>query len=247
MPDRNNDALAKDLRAYLSHVTAEPMPSGLQDRAVEAPFARQERRRAWSGRLGASLLVGAVAVAAAAALVVHLQRSSVTVPGPAAPTTKTSPAPTPPPATAPPAPAVDVAAAQQSALALFVRIPKVLNDPQAGYVWSGGPASATHMSAPVKARLALLGTQGYFSDAGKCGEDYISHTQNGLYTAPAVVSTVTAAEGSVTVVIHREGLGSTVLPDLTAVMTDVNGTWLATDLASGMGPDASIFSATPNC
>jgi hypothetical protein len=30
-------------------------------------------------------------------------------------------------------------------------------------------------------------------------------------------------------------------------MTLQNGVWLATDLASGTGPSASIFSAKPNC
>jgi hypothetical protein len=30
-------------------------------------------------------------------------------------------------------------------------------------------------------------------------------------------------------------------------MTKQNGTWLASDLASGAGPAASIFSTNPNC
>ncbi len=43
------------------------------------------------------------------------------------------------------------------------------------------------------------------------------------------------------------GLGGTGSPNLTAVMIDEDGTWLANDLASGDGPGASIFSVSPNC
>jgi len=35
--------------------------------------------------------------------------------------------------------------------------------------------------------------------------------------------------------------------NFTATMVDGNGAWLATDLASGTGPSASIFSSRPNC
>jgi hypothetical protein len=160
--------------------------------------------------------------------------------GAAAPTPTPTPTPSPHP--------VDVAAAEKSALALFVKFPLVLNDPQAGYGWSGGPSSASHMSAEVNTRFGVLQRAGFFSDAaGGCGIDYISHTQNGLFIAPVVVSAIPSADGSVTVVIHRQGSGGVVLPNLTAVMTNENGTWLATDLASGTGPGASIFSASPNC
>jgi hypothetical protein len=152
------------------------------------------------------------------------------------------------PSPAPSSQPVDVAAAEESALALFVRFPMVLNDPQAGYGWSGGPASASHMSAQVTTRLGELQRTGFFSDAaGGCGIDYISHTQNGLFIAPVVEWATVSADGSVTVVIHRQAGGAVVLPTLTATMTDDNGTWLAADLASGSGPDASIFSASPNC
>jgi hypothetical protein len=143
---------------------------------------------------------------------------------------------------------VDVAAAQQAALALFVKAPLDLNNPQTGYMWSGGPSSASHMSAQLNTRFGVLQQAGFFSDAaGGCGIDYISHTQNGLFIAPAVVSTTLRADSSVTVAIHRQGSEGVVLPDLTAVMTDDNGTWLAADLASGTGAAASIFSASPNC
>jgi hypothetical protein len=143
---------------------------------------------------------------------------------------------------------VDVAAAQQAALALFVKAPLDLNNPQTGYMWSGGPSSASHMSAQLNTRFGVLQRAGFFSDGpGGCGIDYISHTQNGLFIAPVVVSAIPSADGSVTVVIHRQGSGDVVLPTLTAVMTDENGTWLAADLASGTGPVASVFSASPNC
>jgi hypothetical protein len=138
---------------------------------------------------------------------------------------------------------VDVAGAQRAAQALFVE------DPSLPGHW--GACSSTDnwvacpLSATVKARLAALESSFYFSDAspGSCGEEYISGTQNGLNNAPHVLSAVAEGNGSVTVVIQR-GPSS---PYLTAVMTMQNGTWLASDLASGTGPAASIFSAKPNC
>ena len=96
------------------------------------------------------------------------------------------------------------------------------------------------------ARLNQLSSIGYFGDAppsGVCGEDYITGTQNGLFVAPQVLSAIANANGSVTVVIRR----GPPPPDFTVTMTLENGTWLATDLASGTGPSASIFSAKPNC
>jgi len=95
-------------------------------------------------------------------------------------------------------------------------------------------------------RLNYLSSIGYFGDAppsGVCGEDYITGTQNGLFVAPQVVSAVANASSSVTVVIQR----GPPPPDFTATMTLENGLWLASDLASGTGPAASIFSAKPNC
>jgi hypothetical protein len=160
------------------------------------------------------------------------------------PTAASSPTPT---AASSPTPvarsAADVNAAQASALGLFVKIPLNSSDPSAGYVWTSGPASAAHMSAAVRARLAALGEQGYFRDGGGCGEDYITATQNGLLTAPTVSSAIAGATGSVAVTIQR---GSKA-PQLTAMMTDETGAWLASDLQSGTGPSASIFSAKPNC
>jgi len=69
-------------------------------------------------------------------------------------------------------------------------------------------------------------------------------SQNGLFTAPKVVSAVAGVDGTVTVVIER---GLSAPPHLTTVMTDQHGVWLASDLASGTGPAASIFSTNPNC
>ena len=140
-------------------------------------------------------------------------------------------------------PTADVMGAEQAALALFVKLPLNSTDPSAGYVWTSGPSSLSHLSPVVKTRLAELSSQGYFSDAGGCGENYITATQNGLFAAPAVLSSAAGANGSVTVTIQR-GPNA---PVLTAVMTDETGSWLASDLQSGTGPNASIFAAKPNC
>jgi hypothetical protein len=96
------------------------------------------------------------------------------------------------------------------------------------------------------ARLNSLSSTGYFGDvppAGVCAEDYITGSQNGLFVAPQILSATGETNGTVTVVIER---GSSPR-DLTATMTLENGVWLATDLASGTGPSASIFSAKPDC
>jgi hypothetical protein len=53
------------------------------------------------------------------------------------------------------------------------------------------------------------------------------------------------AGGTVTVVIRRPATPAP--PDLTVVLTHRNGVWLATDLASGSGPSASIFATNPHC
>ena len=82
-----------------------------------------------------------------------------------------------------PAPTVDVAGAEQSALGLFTKRQLNLSDPSVGYVWTSSPESASHMTPAVNARLIVLKSGGYFSDAGGCGEDYISAGQNGLNTA----------------------------------------------------------------
>jgi hypothetical protein len=193
------------------------------------------------GRMFWIIGIGSLGLMAGAACGPTRATTTGQVTGAAAPVSTTpSSAPSPHP--------VDVAAAKKSALALFVKFPLVLNDPQAGYGWSGGPSSASHMSAQVNTRSGVLQRAGFFSDAaGGCGIDYLSHTQNGLFVAPVVVSAIPSADGSVTVVIQRQGGRGVVLPNLTAVMTDENGTWLAADLASGAGPGASIFSASPNC
>ena len=139
---------------------------------------------------------------------------------------------------------VDMAGAQRTALELFVEDPALAGHwvPCSNY---DDVASACPLSVTVKARLAGLRTGGYFADTppGVCGEDYISGTQNGFNNAPQVLSAVVGANGGVTVVIQRAPGRS----NLTAVMTETNGTWLASDLASGTGPSASIFSAKPNC
>jgi hypothetical protein len=138
---------------------------------------------------------------------------------------------------------VDVAAAQQAALGLFVADPSTSGHWYPCSIadnWAACPLTPT-----VKARLADLTRSGHFSDGpGGCGEEYVSGTQNGLWKAPKALSAVAGANGSVTVVIQR---GPSPPPNLTAVMTIENGTWLASDLASGTGSAASIFSASPTC
>jgi hypothetical protein len=155
----------------------------------------------------------------------------------AAPTSPTS-------GTSGPTRSVDVSAAVQSVLALFQRVPRNPNNPAAGYLWVPATATADYLSRPVNTRLATLRSNGYFSDR-VCGVDYITGTQNGLSATPKVVSTHSNANGSVTIVVQRSATPPP--PNLTVVMTDQNGVWRASDLATGAGLSASIFSAKPNC
>jgi hypothetical protein len=159
--------------------------------------------------------------------------------GNAATTSLSSPTPA---AGTPNATPVDVAGAQRAAMGLFVAD---RSGPTGHWVacsnsdnWAACP-----LTAAVKARLADLTSKGYFGDVGGCGEEYISHTQNGFNKAPVALSAVAGANGSVIVVIQR----APGQPNLAAVMSEANHTWLASDLASGTGPSASIFSAKPNC
>ena len=118
-------------------------------------------------------------------------------------------------------------------------------------VWGGcaqlaGDFAACPFAPALIARLNYLSSTGYFGDAGPagvCGEDYLTATQNGLFAAPQILSASAGADGTVLVVIDR---GSP-QPNLTVTMTQEMGAWLATDLASGAGPSASIFSTKPNC
>ena len=135
----------------------------------------------------------------------------------------------------------DVAGAERSALGLF------LIDPTAPNHWvacsNANSWAACPLSSAVQDRLATLTSSGFFGDAGGCAEEYISGTQNGLSTPPQVVSAQLEADGSVSVVIKREASR----PNLTAAMSLEGDAWFASDLASGTGPAASIFSAKPNC
>jgi hypothetical protein len=139
---------------------------------------------------------------------------------------------------------VDVAAAKQAAMGLFVA------DPSSAGHWvacsNSNNWAACPLSVTVKGRLATLTSSGYFGDTppAKCGKEYITGTQNGLSQAPTASSAVAQSNGSVAVIIQR---GTSSPPELTAVMTEQNGTWLATDLASGTGASASIFSPQPSC
>jgi hypothetical protein len=135
----------------------------------------------------------------------------------------------------------DVAGAERTALGLFVM------DPTLPRHWVACSTSdnwaACPLADPVKERLTALTSKGFFADVDGCGEEYISGTQNGLDSAPEVLSAVVGDDGSVTVVIRR----APSQPNLTAVMRLEGDVWVATDLASGNGPAASIFSAKPNC
>jgi hypothetical protein len=140
-----------------------------------------------------------------------------------------------------------VGGASRVALTLFKKTPNNLNDPSAGYTWtsvswtaSGGP-----LSTRVKARMSALNKSGFFDDR-HCAESYIDGTQYGLLTEPRVLSAHANGNGSVTVVLERSD-GHSSPPNLTVDLTKQDGTWLVTDLASGTGPAASIFSAKPNC
>src|SRR5438445_7993282 len=88
--------------------------------------------------------------------------------------------------------------------------------------------------------------QGLLRRRWGCGEEYISGTQNGFNNAPQVLSVVPGANGGVAVVIQRSTANPR-SPNLTAVMTVEGGKWLASDLASGTGANASIFAAKPDC
>jgi hypothetical protein len=142
-------------------------------------------------------------------------------------------------------PAPDAAAAQTAALTIFYALPG-----QSPEIWVPCSQEASDFadcpfSATVKTRLTDLSSSGYFGDAppGVCGEDYITGTQNGLNTRPTALTATPNANGTVTVVIQR----GPPPPAFTVTMTLENGLWLATDLASGSGASASIFSTKPNC
>jgi hypothetical protein len=151
--------------------------------------------------------------------------------GPSATGPASSPTPTP----------SDLAGAERSALGLF------LIDPTAPNHWvacsNANNWAACPLSGAVQDRLAALTTSGFFGDAGGCAEEYISGTQNGLSSRPQVESAALEADGSISVVIKRGASR----PNLTAVMSLEGDAWLASDLASGTGPAASIFSPKPNC
>jgi hypothetical protein len=157
-------------------------------------------------------------------------------------TATTAPGPTPAPAAS--TSSGDVTAAVQAALGIYEKAPRNRQDASAGYVW--GPVSDTtgHLTPAVTARLDALRGSGYFSDR-VCAEDYVTGTQNGLPAAPTVRSAHQDPGGTVTVVIRRPATPAP--PDLTVVMTHRNGVWLASDLASGSGPSASIFATKPHC
>ena len=164
--------------------------------------------------------------------------AAVTLAGCGATTTSATSSVTPTPTATP-----DVAAARTTALTIFFPAPG-----QTPEVWLPCSARATNFadcpfSAAVIAGLNHMTSSGFGGDATGCGEDYITGTQNGLNTAPQVVSATADSNGNVTVVIQR----GPPPPNFTVTMTSENGHWVASDLASGSGPSASMFSAKPNC
>ncbi len=141
--------------------------------------------------------------------------------------------------------AADVRAAAAAALHLYTRTPNNLDDPSAGYVWSSDPTDPqVPLSAQLRSRLAVLTARDWFSDQ-HCGENYIDGNQVGLTRAPTVVSAIGEPGGTVQVVLR--GYLNSEHRDLIVVMSEVDGSWLATDLRRGHGADASIFSAQPAC
>ena len=160
--------------------------------------------------------------------------------------TSSAASPSPSPATSPvTSPSPNVEAARTAAAKIIVPIPG------ANGVWGGCAQVASDFAAcpfapALIARLKDLSSSGYFGDAppaGVCAEVYLTASQNGLFVAPQILSATARSDGTVAVVIDR---GSP-QPNLTVTMTQEMGAWLATDLASGAGPSASIFSAKPNC
>jgi hypothetical protein len=137
----------------------------------------------------------------------------------------------------------EVAAAVTAALSLYSRSATNLDDPSAGYVWSA-TATGKSLSIRLRERLAWLTAHDYFSDMN-CGENYIDGNQVGLTRAPKAVSVTPNHDGTVTVVIR--GYLNSAYRDLVVVMSQGDGSWLATDLRRGEGPDASVFSDRPNC
>jgi hypothetical protein len=175
--------------------------------------------------------LGALIAAAAAAATVTLAGCGGTT---TAATSSATPVLTPTP---------DVAAARTAALTIFFAVPG-----QTPEVWlpcsaRGSDFADCPFSATVIAGLNHLTSIGFGGDATGCGEDYITGTQNGLNRAPQVLSAVAEANESVTIVIQR----GPPPPNFTVTMTRENGHWVASDLASGTGPAASMFSAKPNC
>jgi hypothetical protein len=162
------------------------------------------------------------------------------------PTPSSSPSPQPSLAPSPlPSPTPNLTAARNAAALIIVPLPGATG------VWVGCAQVGANFSkcpfdSSLISRLNYLSGIGYWGDAppGVCGEDYLTGTQNGLYVAPIILSVTLLNTGSVRVVIKR---GSVSPPNLTATMTLINGHYLATDLASGSGVDASIFSSHPNC
>lgn len=108
------------------------------------------------------------------------------------------------------------------------------------YVYRSGYCPLT---TPVSTRLIQLVN---YIESAPCGEQYLSAAPFSSPDLPTFTFLAVHLEsnGNVTIVIQRPPAR----PDLTVTMTQqLDGTWLASDLASGTGPSSSIFSSPPNC
>jgi hypothetical protein len=116
-------------------------------------------------------------------------------------------------------------------------------------IYGERPWPQTPMSYGLHARLWWLQMHSYFDDEpGHCGWDYMVASQNGLWTAPRVVSARANADSTVTIVVARDEPGvRDPSRDLAVIMTKIGNRWYATDLLRGTGPNASIFSKAPHC
>jgi hypothetical protein len=171
--------------------------------------------------------------------------SETSTPTPSA-TTSSTPTPTVTPSRTP----AEVATAAKTALLLWEASPIELAHPNGPFVYGERPWPNTPMSYGLHARLEWLQMHDYFDDQpGHCGENYMDASQNGLLTAPRVVSVKSNPDSTVSVVVARDWQKGERQPaqDITVIMTKIGNRWYATDLRRGTGPNASIFSKNPHC
>ena len=94
---KNNSQLDNELRSYFAQLDTHPLPTDLEDRAVNTPFTG---RRAWGAWLGGISLIGVAAAAAVITLTV-VNHNTSKAPVPAHTTNVTNVTPTPKPTSTP--------------------------------------------------------------------------------------------------------------------------------------------------